>query len=331
MLLGAALAACSFAPRPASAFDDVLPARALAMGGASRATATGALGPLFNPAGMTVTRQYSIEAMYGFRVQDLGSTVHLSIADSVTSRVAAGIYYTFVYGTPKFTLGTPNGPGDVVRQGTETGLSLAMALGDWFSFGVTSKYVRISTEVTNPEGMKAVAAGETPPPKTFVVDTSTATAVANGFTMDAGLLVRLGQSFRLGVEGHNLIPLRSFDAPIGMGVGLSYQYATALLVNADVKIDFDKYRQPGSTAADGGHLLGNNRVTGRAGFGLEYVIRNIVPVRLGYAYDSGYGASYLSLGGGYLSSRFGIDLGYRQKVSTGLESTLMLGVRVFLQ
>jgi hypothetical protein len=55
-----------------------------------------------------------------------------------------------------------------------------------------------------------------------------------------------------------------------------------------------------------------------------------VPLRAGVVYDSGLPATYLTLGLGYLSSAFGIDLSYRTKVQGGLENFLMLGLRIFI-
>ena len=315
---------------PAAAVDDVLPPRAMGMGGAVRASATGALGPLFNPAGMTTVRQYDLEAMYGFRVQDLGSTIHLAIVDSVTSRVSAGVYYTFIHGNPKLVLDVPGRPTEALREGHETGLSLAMNLGQWFAFGMTAKYTRMQTEVANPNAPKMNAEPSTEP-KSFILDTSTSTAIANGFTMDAGALFNIGQSFRIGVTGHNLIPLRSTEAPIGVGIGLSYQYGSVFLISADAKIDFDKYRERGKRGEQGEWIPGPNKIGGRVGVGLEYLIAGAVPIRAGFAYDTAMPGSFLSLGAGYVSARFGVDLGYRQKVGGGLESSLILGLRVFLQ
>jgi len=53
------------APATASAIEDVLTPRAIALGTGMRAAASGALGPLLNPAGMTLVKQYNIELDYG--------------------------------------------------------------------------------------------------------------------------------------------------------------------------------------------------------------------------------------------------------------------------
>src|SRR5512143_1494122 len=86
---------------PARAQNDFVGTRAMGMGEAMRATATGASGPLLNPAAMSLNKGYVIEGQYGIRIEDLTHFVHLSIVDSITSRVAAGLFYSFLYGQPK--------------------------------------------------------------------------------------------------------------------------------------------------------------------------------------------------------------------------------------
>src|SRR5678816_519036 len=119
----------------AHAQEDLVGARALGMGEAVRAVATGAEAPLNNPAGMSLVKQYVIEGMYGFRVEDLGHHVNVSVVDSVTARVAAGLFYTFIYSEPKRGFNWAGGQikeASWTRTGHAAGLSLSMALGDHF-------------------------------------------------------------------------------------------------------------------------------------------------------------------------------------------------------
>src|SRR6266705_2632873 len=84
----------------AQAQQNMVSVRALGMGKTVRATATGTKAPMFNPAGMSLVKQYVIEGMYSFSVEDLGHHVHVSVVDSITSRVAAALFYTFIYTEP---------------------------------------------------------------------------------------------------------------------------------------------------------------------------------------------------------------------------------------
>jgi len=63
---------------------------------------------------------------------------------------------------------------------------------------------------------------------------------------------------------------------------------------------------------------------------IEWLAGNKVPIRAGVVYDSGLPATYLTIGLGYLSTAFGIDLSYRGKVQGGIENFLMLGIRIFI-
>src|SRR4051812_13737161 len=58
--------------RTASAQYDFVGVRALGQGEAMRATPTGGEAVLLNPAGMSLIRQYAIEADYGINIEQLG-------------------------------------------------------------------------------------------------------------------------------------------------------------------------------------------------------------------------------------------------------------------
>src|SRR5262249_53641475 len=127
----------------AHAQADLVTPRALGMGEAVRASATGADAPLVNPSGMSLARQYVITAFYGFNIENLGHACNVSVVDSVPSRVAAALFYTFIYSNP--TVGF-NWAGGVLhdvqttRTGHAAGLSLSMKLGEYFMLGLTTKY-----------------------------------------------------------------------------------------------------------------------------------------------------------------------------------------------
>ncbi len=319
-LLAIAALVCSTGTRPAAAIEDVLTPRAIAMGDSLIADASGALGPLLNPAGMTLRRSYTIEAMYGFRVQDTGSMLTAAIIDSVTSKVSAGVFYTFVHGSPHFRFNSNSDQlASATREGHETGLALALPLGDYFSFGITTKYTRIATTAPNP-AYDPVANPTAPP--TLVTDSSTSTASADGFTLDVGTSLRLGDSFALGVVGYNLVPLRSIDAPIALGTGAAYHLGTALTIAADFVVDFNKYRNLGD---------GNTFISYKVGGGLEWLAGGKVAIRAGSYWDGGRPATYISAGLAYVGQSFAVDVAYKQEVQHGVDSTILAGVRVFLQ
>lgn len=319
MLLALFVAA---APGRALAIDDLLTPRSIGVGEALRADASGALGPLLNPSGMALSRSYTIEAMYGFDVRSRGSSVHLSIVDSATSRLATGIYYNYLYASPKLTV-SPSGATSVTHTGSETGLVFGIALGDYVTFGLSMKYLRFSTEAVNPS---YDAKTNNTVPQTLLLDSTTSTAAADGFTMDTGITLRLGERFNIAAVGYNLVPLRSRDAPLALGLGAALKATPSFTMAFDAVIDFDKYYRLDEATQEA-----VKRTTTRLGGGLEWLAGSVVPLRLGALWDSGSGASYMTGGLGYVSSSFGLDLSYRQQIGGGVESRLLLGLRVFLQ
>jgi hypothetical protein len=307
----------------ARAQADFVGVRAMGMGEALRANATGAAGVILNPAAMSLVKQYVIEGMYGIRIEDLGHHVHVSVVDSVTARVAAGLYYDFIYASPKVGFDWAGGrveSASLTRTGHTAGLALSMALGERFLLGVNAKYLHIDTTAPLPMGTQ---------PQSLTLDT------VNGVTFDVGLIVRLGERFNIAAIGYNLWDHGSRESPLSLGVGLSFTPIPSLQINFDTVVNFTGYKQA-TYALDGSVLKIDNKVTARLGPGLEYLVAGRVPIRAGVVYDSALsgngkrGATFLTLGVGYLSTQFGVDLSYRTKVEGGLENFLMLGLKLFV-
>lgn len=320
LALVAALAlAAGLAARPAGAVEDMITPRSVAMGDSLRGDASGALGPLLNPAGMSLRRAYTLEAMYGFKPHGLESDIHLSIVDSTTSRLAAGVYYSFSHSSPNVHLDA--NPVQETRDVHETGLAMSLPIGDKFFLGATLKYLNGVTTVPNP-AFNATTNATAPP--TFTLDSSTGSST-NGFTFDFGMAIR-ANTFQMGIVGYNLIPLHTVEAPIGVAAGIAYKPKETLTLAVDARVDFDKFHTfvipPGT---------GARMTTVRTGGGLEYLAGGKVALRIGTVYDTGVHGYYVSAGLGYTDPRFSIDLSYRQELVGGLEALLVAGIRVFLQ
>jgi hypothetical protein len=303
--------------RAAQAQYDFVGVRALGQGEAMRATPTGGEAVILNPAGMSLIRQYAIEGEYGFNIEQLGHTAHVSVVDSVTSRVAAGLFYTFIYSEPHLGFNWAGGVVDnaqLTRTGHAAGLSLSVPLGDKFIIGATAKYLHIDTTAPLPMGTV---------PKDITLDT------VNGVTFDIGLLIRLGERFRIGVVGYNLWDHGSRESPLSLGMAIAFTPVPQLNINFDAVINFTGYQQLQVDPMTGAISL-NARQTGRLGPGLEWIIGGKVPLRAGVVYDSGLPGTFLTAGLGYVSPQFGVDLSYRGKVQGGIENVLMLGIRLFI-
>jgi hypothetical protein len=306
-----------FSANAARAQSDFVGVRAMGMGEAQRATPSGASGPLLNPAGMSLLRQYVIEGMYGIKIETVGHNANVTIVDSVTSRIAAGLFYSYVFESPRLGFNWAGGTVDqatLTRTGHAAGLSLSVPLGERFIIGATAKYVHFDTTAPLPMGSV---------PDHLTLDT------VNGVTFDVGLLVRLGDKFNIGVIGYNLWDHGSRETPLSLGIGLAYVPLPVLSINFDTVINFTGFQNYKVDMMTGKVSL-EQRTTVRLGPGIEWLAANKVPIRAGVVYDSGLPATYLTLGLGYMSNSFGVDLTYRTKVQGGLENFLMLGIRIFI-
>ena len=317
LLLAISALAVSLVASSARAQSDFVGVRAMGMGEAQRATATGASGPLENPAGMSLVRQYVIEGMYGIKIETVGHHANVSIVDSITSRVAAGLFYTFIYEQPKLGFNWAGGrieSAQLTRTGHAAGLSLSVPLGDHFILGATAKYLHFDTTAPLPMGTV---------PDHLSFDT------VNSVTFDIGMILRLGDRFNIGVVGYNLWDHGSRESPLSLGMGLAYVPLPTLSINFDTVVNFTGYQSYRIDSMTGKVSL-DQRTTARLGPGIEWVVSGKVPLRAGVVYDSGLPATYLTAGLGYLSTSFGVDLSYRAKVQGGIENFLMFGLRLFV-
>jgi hypothetical protein len=270
---------------------------------------------LLNPAGMARQERLSIEAFYGFRAQDLGSTFNVSIVDPITRRLSAGIYYTYVQSSPRLSL-VPLGPVTAARSGYETGVAAALAFGPRVSIGVAARYISVSTAVSNQSPSSQQDLNGTNP---MILDTA-ANGAAGGFSVDAGLSLRLG-AVDVGIAGYNLVPVGSFESPIAAAAAVAWRPRPNLTLALDGVLDIDKYRDP---------LSGAVRPSARVGAGVEWLVRGRLPLRAGASYDSGRPGTYLSVGAGYVHRWFSVAVAWRQQVEGGVESSVVGGVRVSL-
>jgi hypothetical protein len=227
---------------PARAFQDYVGVRPLAMGGVGRAAATGDAGPILNPSGMSLVRQYHVEGAYGFSSRRGDHFIHASVVDSTSEYLlAGGLYYTY---HPSDTDHAPAGSG----SGHEAGMALSLPFGDYLSFGGTLKYFHLAGDQR--------------------------TAGSNGgFTFDVGVTARPTPMVSLAVVGANLRDLGvGTAAPQLLGYGLAVIPTATLVLLADGVTPFtaDTYTGRKVTSFGGGaDLLIAQRFDVRAGGGYD--------------------------------------------------------------
>lgn len=280
--------------------SDLMTTRAMGMGGALRASASGPSGVFLNPAGMSLTRAYVVGALYHFRTSDSASEISAQVVDSITSRIAAGLYYSFLIANPDRLLGLSKGNValDTRDQTHEVGLSLSMPLGSWLMLGMTGKYINHHVSL----------------PETAPEDLTTASISKVG--MDAGGIVCLGQSLRFAVVGHNIIAIDDALYPQSLGLGLSYSFGPQLTAEFDTVLDFTSDPDGLSTSFHGG---------------LEALLADRFAVRLGALHDTYREATHLSAGVALVSQKLTLQFAVRQQVDGGAATVISSTIQLRLQ
>jgi hypothetical protein len=317
------LVAAILATATAAAAQDFVGARALSLGEAYRASATGNDAIYFNPAGLIVIPRYSPEIHYQLDLVDNQHQIDGSVVDSKTSKVAAGLAYTFDgrLNTRRFS-----------QQHTAT-LALAYpVLDELLSVGAGLKYVNVSDAVLG--------------------------NYLNALTADIGVLSRIS---RFGVSlagvGYNLIRLKeSARVPLsaGFAANLDLGPLSALLFGGS-----PSFGGPAPSAAGAPRITTMGQLSGplsglslevdwfmkftalygmesRVSTGLEYLILDSVPIRLGYMWDERDDEAALaddhlvSAGIGFIVPFFGLDIAYQQSVIRADKRVLSTSLKFFL-
>ncbi|MEW5741044.1 MAG: hypothetical protein AB1938_19135 [Myxococcota bacterium] len=135
----------------------------------------------------------------------------------------------------------------------------------------------------------------------------------NSVTMNAGLVVRPASFLSIGFSGHNLIPNYNVDLPRYFVVSVSGMFLDQLSPVFDLWMDF-------------------NQPTARFDFrgGVEWLVAQSFPLRLGYQYDGITGRQYFGGGIGYFVEGSGIDLAYRHELADGTGKLIALTLKLQL-
>ncbi len=132
--------------------------------------------------------------------------------------------------------------------------------------------------------------------------------------MDVGALLSIMDLVRIGVVGYNVIVQDDRTAmPISLGLGISFNYG-GLVGAFDTVLDF---RQ-------------TDNVTPIYRLGLEYFLAGMLALRTGFEFDQLTDARRVTTGIGYISSAWGIDVGYRQNVQDQEDALVAVTLRFFI-
>jgi hypothetical protein len=246
-----------------------------------------------NPANMPLARVYHLEAVGAYAPEAQRQSYGLAIEDSVinAAHLSGGIVATY----------NQFDPDGINRSWTDIRMALALPLGDHFSVGATTRWLRLNQAVsTGPFGPSPASDGASSSP------------LYNGLTLDLGATASLG-GFRLGVVGHNLTNPGVSLAPTTGAAGLGYANEW-LALEVDGLLDFTTWGTTKSRLMAGGEVFLADRYA----------------LRLGYRYDGGTNISAASAGLGYIDPRWSIEVGVRHDLIGAHSETLgVLALRYF--
>jgi hypothetical protein len=229
----------------ARAMDDFTGTRALGMGDATRALALGDSGPLLNPSGMSLVKNFQVlETTYGYSSRLHAHTLHAAMVDNTSGfGIAGGLYYSYRASEPG---------GGVTGHGHEGGLALSIPLANRATLGGTVKYFNLSGD--------DAPGGHT-----------------GGVTFDAGATVSLFPKLSVAVVGTNLRDLDNSNATRGIGYGVAVIPIADLVIAADGHTRFTPDNHTGRKGTGfmvGGDLTLAGKFGVRAGGGYDPATAN---------------------------------------------------------
>jgi len=229
----------------ARATDEFPGTRALGMGDAGRAFAVGDSGPMLNPSGMSLVKNFQVlEGAYGYSSRLSAHTLHASMVDNTSGfGIAGGLYYNYRVAEPG---------GGLTGHGHEAGLALSVPIASRATLGGTVKYFNLS-------GIDAPA-GRT-----------------GGVTFDVGTTVSLIPQLSVAVVGTNLRQLHNSHATQGVGYGVAVIPTRDLVIAADgwTRLTADNYTgRKGTNVMVGADLTLGGKFGVRAGGGYDSATQN---------------------------------------------------------
>ncbi len=188
------------------------------------------------------------------------------------------------------------GNGESGYSGMDGRVGLAFPIVDSVAIGVSGRYMSYGREGAAPPGVDQ----DSP--------------VAQGFTMDGSIALSL-DIVRIAAIAQNFIDIGSILAPFRAGGGIGLLIGDYLSLSADVLADLNTFDDP--------EVL--------VGGGIEFLAGGLVPLRVGYRFDSGRATHGITGGLGYVDQKFGVELSLRQDVGNTDNTEVMLGLRYFVQ
>ena len=284
--------ACVMLPVHAHAREEGAPAAALGIGDAVRATATGASGLFFNPAGIGLLSQYSIEAGYTFTDDMAGHALGASAVDSKTNAaLAMGVGYAFLMGEED----------SVQRQGHQVrgAISSGWRWEDFaFRVGVGGRYLTLD---------------------------NTALGGEQFFTLDAGLVMEIVRMFRIGVSAQNLVDTRT---GAHRNAGLAANPRAPRQLGAGAALTIQAFQASFDATMD--LQTDPNNLFVQYAVGAQYLIANMVVMRAGFQLGGYDDHQTVTFGAGYVSDMLAADVSVAKRVDRDGGIVASFAFRYFL-
>lgn len=317
------------------------------MGGASRASTSGAEAMLVNPANLGFTRQFEIQPAYQVNIERNTHGAGLLAMDSLLNeRLALGLGYAMTLGGPKLGY-VDAATGEtkslqLAHAAHEVGLPIAInVVRGWLAFGVRPKFQYSVLRFLDGEGGRQDARKQQ---LAFGLDLAlsfsarrymTVSFVAQNLTGPAPPATTLNLAPLVIMDGSlsrgRVSPVSDYPRSVAHGLAVFPTQKPGFSINFDGMYDFTSYR----TADD---KFTRMLFAG----GVEYSVRDAVPLRLGGYWDSrGRGKEddrgYISFGAGYFTSpgkgQVGLNFGLgfsRQITGPTPDTTLAITLGVLL-
>jgi hypothetical protein len=296
-----------------AAAQDFVGTRALALGEAYRSIASSNDAIYFNPAGLSQLPRYSPEVHYKLNLNEEEHQADISVVDSKTSQMAAGLAYTF------------DGRQFSKRASLQHTATLALAypfFEQMLCVGAGLKYVNVWDAVVG--------------------------NYLNALSADVGFLSKLPGGVALAAVGYNLIPIRSARVPMSAGFSASLDLGPLSALIFGGGPSFGPMQTSGGvpsmvpggmvgplsglTVAFDWHLRffslegPQHRLSG----GIEYLLLEMVPLRAGYQWQQETDNHLVSVGTGFIVPYFGLDVAYQQSVNHFDTRTFAISLKFFL-
>lgn len=276
--------------------NEQLGVRSRAMGGAGRAVSTTNEAMHINPAGLSQFQRFNLDADYTLRMNEPLHLLGVSLVDSTTSPLAGGV---------DFHLGVDSGSGSGALAYLGALALSYMVVENFIFVGGSAKY-------------------------SFLPEIKTGNnkdIQVNQFGLDAGILARLPYGFSLGAAGYNLVPTNSRRLPLSVGLGAGFNIGGTPTGSKDVLTALG-----GLTLAFDWLFRDLTAPTGlehQLSAGAEYLLLDMVPLRVGYTLALAQMEHVVTSGLGFVVNNFGLDGFYEQNVSVFDKRSFGFTMRLF--